>query len=116
MSTIFVRGVLRVVPGREAALEEWIGRICEKMRVGDPGTIFFEFARDDQGRYLTSECYADSDAAIGHFHNVEALLAELLGLIEDSGVPLEVWGDPSPELRAHYDEWGPVYMTTIGRV
>jgi quinol monooxygenase YgiN len=65
---------------------------------GEAGTLQYDwFFSDDGTRCVVREIYADSQAVFVHLGNVGAALGRLVEL--GGGLELEVFGDPSPELR-----------------
>ena len=80
----------------------------------EPGTHGYEwFLSADETTCHLLERYADSDAAMVHLGNFKAKFAErFLGCFEPSAV--FVYGEPSDEARGALDEFGSVYLGSIG--
>jgi hypothetical protein len=64
----------------------------------EPGAMQYDwFFNDDNTEYVVRERYVDSSAVFAHLGNIGELLGKLL-LVAD--MSLEVFGNPSQELRA----------------
>jgi quinol monooxygenase YgiN len=114
MSGVAINALVRARPGREAALENWMGRLIARIRSDGEGVVAFGFYRTaTPGDYVCVEQYESPAAALHHLHSVGALLAELADLTEAAGAPLQVCGDLSTELRALYAPWNPVFLPPV---
>jgi quinol monooxygenase YgiN len=115
MPQIHCVGHLKAKAGKEKELETLLHDIVDAIEAEDPATVAFGFFHaDEPNTYIAVEVYEDSDAALGHLANVFPLLAKL-GDVTDSegGEPLQVFGDPSSELREKYAAFGAVYRPAL---
>lgn len=113
MSGLKIYARMKAKPGHEAALEDWCRATVEKVR-SDPHTVAFGFYRDEAtGHVVVLEHYFNAEAAIGHMKNVAGNLGVLRPLLDLDEHLLHVFGDITPEIRAHYDSWKPVYFPEI---
>ncbi len=101
---------------REGRLEEFRTLMHEMVRSteAEPGTTAYEWYISDDGVTChLHECYADSGAALTHLGSFGANFAErFLGCVEPTS--LCVYGEPSNEVRAILDGWGPTYLGPFG--
>lgn len=68
----------------------------EIVREQDTGTTQYDwFFSEDHDECVVRETYADSDALLEHIDHVGDSLGRLL---EISGITIEIFGDPTPEL------------------
>ena len=79
---------------------------CMKsVREKDTGTLQYDwFFNDDQSCCVVRERYRDSNAVLEHMGNLGAVLGELLELA--GPMELEMFGDPSEELRTTVAPFG----------
>jgi quinol monooxygenase YgiN len=117
-STLQVVARLKALPGREAELDELIGQFVSIVGDKDPGTRAFGFYRDrDANQYVAIESYESSEAAAAHVGNVGHLFEKLGGLVDpEGGAPLQVYGDPSDEVRELYAPFGAEYHEEVGAI
>jgi quinol monooxygenase YgiN len=115
MPKIHCVGHLKAKAGKERDLEALLQEIVDAIEARDPGTVAFGFFHaDEPDSYIAVEVYEDSEAALGHLQNVGPLLAKLGDLVDtDGGEPLQVHGDPSPQLREQYAAFGAVYHPAL---
>ncbi len=72
--------------------------MLKAVKENETGTIQFDrFFSADQTECVVLETYKDSSAVFAHLANVGVMLGKLLALSE---MNLEVFGNPSEELRA----------------
>ena len=65
----------------------------------EPGTLHYDwFFNSDETQCIVHETYADSDAVLTHIGNAGSLVGRLVEL--GGGVRVDVFGNPSEELRA----------------
>jgi quinol monooxygenase YgiN len=64
-----------------------------------PGALAYDFFQQDDGHLVTLEAYDSSEAVIAHVEGVD--FTDLFAVVEMTDV--EVFGNPSPELRARFD-------------
>jgi len=113
MGSVVVVGRLKALDGREQDLEQLIDEFVSTVAEKDPATHSFGFYRDGD-EYVAVEVYQDSDAALAHLSNVEHLFAPLGELLDpNGGAPLQVYGDPAPELRERYAGFAPEFREPI---
>ena len=113
MSGLKIYARMKAKPGHEAAVEAWCRSTVEKVK-SDPHTVAFGFYRDEKtGHIVVLEHYFDAAAAIGHMKNVAGNLDALRPLLNFDEHLLQVFGDITPEIRAHYANWKPTYFPEI---
>ena len=96
MDTIRVITHARIHPGKAEAFTE-IASACLTATRRDPGTLSYEwYLNADRTECLILEAYDDSNALLAHIGNLGDLLGRLMAV---SDLAIEVFGDPSPELR-----------------
>lgn len=84
----------------EENLEEFTKRAEESVTDarGEAGTVGYDwFLSADKTRCVVHERYADSPAVLAHLANIRKTIGALATL--GGGLEVEVFGDPSPELR-----------------
>ena len=115
MPKIHCVGHLKAKAGKEKDLEALLNEIVDAIEARDPGTVAFGFfLTETPDTYIAVEVYEDSEAALGHLANVGPLLAKLGGVTDsEGGEPLQVFGDPSSELREKYAAFGAVYRPAL---
>jgi quinol monooxygenase YgiN len=64
-----------------------------------PGALAYDFFQQDEGHLVTLEAYDSSEAVIAHVDGID--FTDLFAVVEMTDV--EVFGNPSPELRARFD-------------
>lgn len=97
MSRIDLIARFQIPQGRLEDLEPLAARCLAAVQEKDPGTLRYDWYLDETGtECVVVETYEDSDALLAHFQTVEEPLGEAL---EFTTVELELYGEPSPELR-----------------
>ena len=83
--------------------------------LNESGTLEYDwFFNADETQCVVRETFADSDAALAHMANAGARLGRLVEL--GGGVRIELFGNPSPELRAALVAFDPpVYAFAQGK-
>jgi quinol monooxygenase YgiN len=82
----------------------------EIVRSQDTGTLQYDtFFNDDETECIVLERFRDSDALIQHGENLAHLMDAIVATGSVSG---ELLGELSPELRARFDDDGPVQLFT----
>lgn len=111
MAAINCVGTVTAAPGKEEELKALMDEFVDTVQAGDPGTLAFGwFESGTPGTWYAVEVYKSSEDALGHLANVGHLFGRLAELLDpDRHVPLQVYGDPSPELRERYDAFNAVY-------
>jgi len=101
---------------REGLLEEFRALMLEMVEStkAEAGTQGYEwFIGADERSCHINERYSDSDAAMAHLGNFGTKFADrFLGCVEPTS--LNVYGEPSDEVRAALDGFGPEYLGTFG--
>jgi hypothetical protein len=78
----------------------------------EPGTLQYDwFMNEDETQCVVRETYASSDAVLAHIGNVGELLGTIIQL--GGGLELEVFGNPSDELREAAEALKPVVYTQL---
>jgi Antibiotic biosynthesis monooxygenase len=76
----------------------------------EPGTLQYDwFFNADETQCVVRETYASSDAVLAHMGNVGELLGMIIQL--GGGLELEVFGNPSDELRQAAEALQPAVYT-----
>jgi quinol monooxygenase YgiN len=89
-----------------------LSAIClEIVRAEDTGTLQYEtWLNADESECIVLERYRDSQALIEHSEHLAHLMEAIIATGDVHG---ELLGDPSPELRAKFDEGGPVQLFSL---
>jgi len=96
MEEIQVTARFNIQEGKFEEFAEIADECIEIVREQDTGTTQYDwFFNEDHDECVVRETYADSDALLEHIDHVGDALGRLLEL---SGITLEIYGDPSPEL------------------
>ncbi|WP_298091024.1 putative quinol monooxygenase [uncultured Sphingomonas sp.] len=83
-------------------------------REKDPGTIRYDiFMNDDGTEAVVYEEYDSPEAHLAHFENMGDNAAAIFKIVDMEG---ELWGDPSPELRAGVEQHGVKVYTPFMRL
>jgi len=96
MNTIRIVARTCIHPGK---LEEFtkIAAACLASTRRDPGTQSYEwYFNADRSKCVVIEVYDNSNAVLAHVGNLGELLGQLMAVAD---MTLDVFGDPSPELR-----------------
>lgn len=64
--TIAVIAKLNVAEGKEAEFEKAMLELAGQVRANEPGNQLYTLCKDDQGKYVVMELYADADALKAH--------------------------------------------------
>jgi quinol monooxygenase YgiN len=64
--TIAVIARLNVAAGKEAEFEKIMLSLAEEVRSNESGNQLYTLCKDDQGKYVVMELYADADALAAH--------------------------------------------------
>lgn len=110
MDEIHVKVVSRPKPGREADAYAVAARMTEHCR-RTPGVLHYAFFADAAGRLVCLERFRDSQAFLEHIPRNEYAAAFVDACDVES---TELFGAPSPELRAIMDGMGTIYHAPLG--
>lgn len=64
--TIAVIAKLNVAEGKEAEFEKTMLELAAQVRANEPGNQLYTLCKDEAGKYLVMELYADADALTQH--------------------------------------------------
>jgi quinol monooxygenase YgiN len=96
MNTIRVIARARIHPGKQEAFSQTAASCLAAAR-RDPGTQSYEwYLNADHTECVVLEVYDDSNALLAHIGNLGDLFGQLMAV---SDLTIELFGDPSPELR-----------------
>ncbi len=96
MNTIRIMARAQIHPGKLEAFSQ-IAAACLAATRRDPGTHSYEwYLNADRTECVVLEVYDDSNAVLAHLANLGDLFGQLMTV---SDLTIEVFGDPSPELR-----------------
>ena len=96
MNTIRIMARAQIHPGKLEAFSE-TAAACLAATRRDPGTQSYEwYLNADRTECVVLEVYDDSNAVLAHLANLGDLFGQLMTV---SDLTIEVFGDPSPELR-----------------
>jgi Antibiotic biosynthesis monooxygenase len=101
----------RVEPACRAEFEELAGQLVRITRE-EPGSVHYDWFIDDDGRCVLRETWSNSAAVVAHLPLVEGVLARLVDI--GGGFEAEVFGHPSPELRAVIPDHVKIYRYLMG--
>ena len=97
MNNLQVSAILKIHDGKLNELKALAPLIIETIKAKEPGTIQFDwFFNADETECVLRETYRDSAAMLAHFDISGALVGKIL---EVSDMKLEIYGNPSQELR-----------------
>jgi quinol monooxygenase YgiN len=98
MNHLQVTARIKIHDGKLNEFKELAAQCCAAVKQNEPGALQYDwFFNEDETECVVRERYADSHAVFAHLGNV----GELLGKIQQIGdMTIEVYGNPSPELRA----------------
>ncbi len=89
---------LKIHDGKKAEFKKIFAQCVETVKANDPGTLRYDFFYNpDETVCVVKEKYADSAALFAHLGNLGPLLGQVLAVAD---MDLELYGNPSPELRA----------------
>jgi quinol monooxygenase YgiN len=100
-----------IKPGRGDAFRALVDEMVRATR-GEPGALVYEWAGDGDA-VAVYERYADSAAALAH---VAAWGSAFAGRFLEAAEPtrLTVMGNPTDELKAALDGFGPTFLGPLG--
>jgi quinol monooxygenase YgiN len=108
---ISVRFVLTLHDGQLDTLRDVATRCIDTVRQKDTGTLRYDWYLSSNGKAcVVLETYESSEALLAHIGNVGPLLGELMELGTGE---LELFGEPSDELRKAIAAFEPVIHTTL---
>ena len=114
MSKVWVKGRARAKNGDVKRFEAWAAELVAKISASDPDTLAFGvYPTGENDEYVFLELYKDSQAAIGHMANVGPLLQRMGDVADQTGDPLEVYGEVSDELRDMYAAWNAKVLAPV---
>jgi len=97
MNQLQVTAGLKIHDGKLNEFMDMSSKCFTVVKAKDPGTLQYDwFFNEDKSECVVREKYADSNAVFAHLGNMGDLLGKLLQV---SDMSLEVFGNPSPELR-----------------
>ena len=98
MNNIQLTARLKIHEGRLEEFKEIAKQALHAVSEKEPGALQYDFFfTPDESECVVRERYADSNALLAHLANVGPLLGKALEMSEFS---LEVYGEPSEELRS----------------
>ena len=108
-----LQGIVRFT-FHKGTVEEFkrLSALClEIVRAEDTGTLQYDtYFNDDESECIVLERFRDSQALIEHGEHLAHLMEAILATGDCHG---ELLGDPSPELKANFDEDGPVQLFSL---
>ncbi len=115
MSEIMATALFPAIPADGLAEFKEIAAKAVEMTGAEVGTLGYDwFFGDDQTSCMVRERYASSEAVFAHLGNVGPVLGRLVEL--GGGLKLDVYGDPSPELREALAAFEPrIYHFFVGK-
>ncbi|WP_420320794.1 putative quinol monooxygenase [Flagellimonas sp.] len=97
MKDIQVNARLKIKPGKMDEFKKLAHDCVEMVKQKDKGTTQYDwFYNEDKYECIVRERYVDSDAVLDHMANVGHLLG---GLVELSDISLDLYGNPSENLK-----------------
>jgi len=97
MKDIQVNARLKINPGKMEEFKKVANSCVEMVKQKDKGTIQYDwFYNHSTSECIVRERYVDSDAVLEHMANVGELLG---GLVKLSTISLDLYGDPSENLK-----------------
>lgn len=98
MNHLQVTARLKIREGKINEFKDLAAQCLIAVKEREPGTMQYDwFFNDDNTEYVVRERYTDSGAVFAHLGNIGELLGKILQVADMS---LEVFGNPSQELRA----------------
>lgn len=114
MSKIQAVARFKIKPGKTEEFKRLSENCMKLAREKDPGTIRYDiFLNDDETEAVVYEEYGSPEAHLAHFENMGQNAAAIFEIVEMQG---ELWGNPSPELRAGVEEHGVKVYTPFMRL
>jgi len=102
MNEIRLIARLKIHPGKFDELEEVVSECIRLTREKDRGTLQYDFyLSEDWSECTVLENYRDSAAVLEHLHHLAPAIEKIMGLGE---MTFEVYGNPTPELRAALED------------
>jgi quinol monooxygenase YgiN len=97
MNNIRMLAILKIHHDKLKEFKELLIQCIDTIKAHEPGTIRFDcFFNADETECVVQEEYNDSASVFAHFSNAGLLVGRLL---QFSNMTLEVFGDPSKELK-----------------
>lgn len=97
MSDLQVTAILTIHPGKLEEFRATAQDCIHSVRENDTGTLQYDwFFNEDRTVCYVRERYVDSDAVLQHIQNLGDKLGALLA---SSDIVVQIFGDPSQELR-----------------
>jgi quinol monooxygenase YgiN len=97
MSQLQVTARLKIKEGKLNEFKELAVQCLASTKEKDPGTLQYDwFFSEDQLECVVREIYADSNSVFAHLANLGDLFGKIL---QTADMSLEVYGEPSEELR-----------------
>ena len=101
MKNIQFNARLIIKPGKMAEFKKVANSCVEMVRQKDKGTLQYDwFYNDSKNECVVRERYEESQAFLDHMGNVGQLLG---GLVELSTISLDLYGNPSEDLKNALD-------------
>jgi quinol monooxygenase YgiN len=98
MNSIQGSAFMKIHDGKLNEFKDLCTQIIQAIKTSEPDTTQFDlFFNTDETVCVVREDYRDSSAMLVHLSNVGALLGKILQI---SDMELEIYGNPSEELRA----------------
>ncbi len=114
MSRIQAVARFKIKPGKTSEFKRLSENCMRLAREKDPGTIRYDISLNhDETEAVVYEEYESPAAHIAHFENMGDNAAAIFAIVEMDG---ELWGDPSPELRAGVEAHGVKVYTPFMRL
>lgn len=111
MSKIGVNAVVRIHDGKLEELKGVAEKCLACVREKDTGTLMYDWYLSSDGKTcMVRESYENSEAVLAHVGNLGPLLGELMAV---GAVQLEVFGEPSDQLREAIAAMQPNIYSTI---
>jgi len=104
----------KIKPGKTDEFKRLSEKCMELAREKDPGTIRYDiFLNDEETEAVVYEEYESPEAHLKHFENMGENAAAIFEIVDMEG---ELWGNPSPDLRAGVEEHGVKVYTPFMRL
>jgi len=111
MSKLDLIARFQIPEGRLEDLKPLAARCLAAVQEKDPGTLRYDWYLDESDtECVVVETYDSSEALLAHFQTVEEPLGEAL---EFTTVELELYGEPSAELREALTSLGARFYTYL---
>ncbi len=114
MSKIQAVARFKIHPGKTDEFKRLSENCMRLAREKDPGTIRYDiFFNDDETVAVVYEEYESAEAHMKHFENMGDNAAAIFEIVDMEG---ELWGNPTPELKAGVEEHGVKVFTPFLRL